>query len=86
MKGGGGGGVRVGLWRLCAAMHGPMGDVLNSKQLRTRLQTGLRDAKQRIVKKENILRETKVVRLIYNEFYDFSILEGETVKGDLVYS
>lgn len=34
--------------------HGPVGDALNSKQLRSRLQTGLRDVKQRIVEKENI--------------------------------
>ena len=36
--------------------HGRVGDVLNSKQLRSRLQTVLRDVKQRIVEKENILQ------------------------------
>ena len=36
--------------------YGPMGDVLNSKQVRSRLKTVLRDVKQRIVKKENILQ------------------------------
>lgn len=55
-EGGGGRGEGGAVEVMCMCSHGPVGDVLNSKQLRSRLQTVLRDVKQRIVEKENILQ------------------------------